>query len=71
MRTWAEPSRLDSRVVLGVALVGPYRLNAQSLHARRKGRSVVARSYLVTTPCVMLSRLTVINRGVLSDSGSI
>lgn len=71
MRTWAGPTRLDSRVVLGVALVGPYRLDAHSLHARLKGRSIVTRSHLVTIPRVMLSRLTIINRGVLSNSRSI
>lgn len=70
MRTWAEPTRLDSRVVLGVALVGP-RLDTHSLHARRQGRSIVTRSYLVTGSLVMLGRLTVINRGVLSNSRTI
>lgn len=37
MRTWAEPTRLYSRVVLSIALIGPYRLDVHSLHARRKG----------------------------------
>lgn len=71
MRTWTEPTRLDSRVVLGVALVGPHRLDAHSLHARRQGRSIVTRSCLVSGSLVMLGRLTVINRGVLSNSRTI
>lgn len=71
VRTWAEPSRLYSRVVLGIALIGPYRLDVHGLHSGREGRSIVTRGHLVAIPCVMLGRLAIINRGVFPNSGSI